>query len=75
MSPIKLLLLGLIIYGGWHLWRSVSRYGVARRQAAEREAPQAQPLQVEDMVQCRTCNTYVTASGGGCGRPDCPRRG
>ncbi len=36
----------------------------------------ATPAQTEDMVACKSCGTYVTASGAkSCGRGDCPYPG
>jgi hypothetical protein len=33
----------------------------------------AAAIEAEDMIKCRTCGVYVTASGASnCGKPDCP---
>jgi uncharacterized protein len=51
--------------------------GQTRGQARGRAQSQAQrggpAIKAEDMIKCRACGVYVTASGASnCGRADCP---
>ena len=70
MGPlIKLLIFLALLYAVWNLVRQV--LGGA---APPRPRPEQKPKQIEDMVKCRACGSYMTADAGACGRADCPRR-
>ncbi|HLY57098.1 MAG TPA: hypothetical protein VKS60_16155 [Stellaceae bacterium] len=36
--------------------------------------PAPGPRSVEELTECGVCHSYIAASAGRCGRPDCPRR-
>jgi hypothetical protein len=46
--------------------------GYAGQRRRQESSPRAQPA-VEDLTACRTCNAYVAASAGSCGKPGCPQ--
>jgi hypothetical protein len=47
--------------------------GQGRGQGRAQGRQGAHAIEAEDMVKCRTCGVYVTASGASnCGKPDCP---
>jgi len=72
--------LALIAFVVWRVWRSITAQLPGPRRPAERPPGAAgsstdkSQRQIEDMVRCATCGTYVTASARSCGRTDCPRR-
>jgi ribosomal protein L32 len=78
----KLFLLVLLILVIWYGFKYVNRVEeirqafrkAARDAAARSNARRGTPaIKAEDMVKCRACGVYVTASGASnCGRPDCP---
>jgi hypothetical protein len=78
----KLILLILVILVIWYGFKYVNRVEevrqafkkAARDAAARSQARRGTPtIKAEDMVKCRSCGVYVTASGAtNCGRPDCP---
>lgn len=79
----KLIVLFLIIAGVWYgfrwakLWqirRSKQDQALKDKAAKEKkDADAAAQKQVEDMVKCPSCGTYVAAlTGGSCGQPGCP---
>ncbi|HVJ53210.1 MAG TPA: hypothetical protein VM689_12145 [Aliidongia sp.] len=71
----RLLLFAFILFVLWRAWRSFTIGAPTSRRQDRTPGQAAGPMtQVEDMVQCPTCGTYVTASSRACGRPDCPRR-
>ncbi len=58
-------------------FKRAARDAAARSQARTQGRGQARrggpAIKAEDMVKCRACGVYVTASGASnCGRADCP---
>jgi hypothetical protein len=69
----KLILILLIGFFVWYALRWINR--TSSKSAAPRPRRQAPPRrkQIEDLVACRTCGTYVSPSAHACGRPGCPQ--
>ena len=77
LSPLKIIVLIAIIAAVWYGFQRFGKSGGGKgrvkgkddqKSAAERRAEQ-----IEDMVKCRYCDTYIPAGEGDiCGRPDCP---
>jgi hypothetical protein len=78
----KLFLLVLLVLVVWYGFKYANRVEEIRRTfkkaaqdaAARSHARRGAPaIKAEDMVKCRACGVYVTASGASnCGREDCP---
>lgn len=77
----KILLTIIVIAVVWIGFKYWSRYIAGpgarpRMPKGGRPEPQPQPQQaaedVQEMVQCRVCGSYVSAQAKRCGRPDCP---
>ncbi len=78
----KLFLVVILVLVIWYGFKYVNRVEeirqtfkrAARDAAARAQARRSPPkLVAEDMVKCRSCGVYVTASGAtNCGRGDCP---
>ena len=82
VSFFKLVFLVGAVAGVWYLFKMLASPGTppAEPEAqAPRRAANATPrnrLEAEDMVACKVCGTYVSATNArSCGRPDCPWRG
>jgi threonine/homoserine/homoserine lactone efflux protein len=68
----RLIVLAAAAYGVWRFWQQImAPAGDKRPEAAPRRS--SAPA-IEDLTQCRICQSFVAASAGGCGRQDCPRR-
>ncbi len=79
LSLSKLLLTAAVVFGVWRLFRYLAERGAqvsgrARAADSQQSAPRkASPKQVEDLVACPTCGTYISAAAPrACGRSDCP---
>jgi len=80
----KLVLIVLLVFVVWYAMRWRNRPPPDPRTAArqnersadqrrrQQSSPRAQPA-VEDLTACRTCDAYVAASAGSCGKPGCPQ--
>jgi len=79
----KLLFLGGAVAAVWYLFKMLAGPG---QQPPSEPEPQAQRpasntgarnrADAEDMVACKICGTYVSATAArSCGRADCPWRG
>lgn len=74
----KILLTILVIAVVWIGFKYWSRYvaGPGARPSVPRGGrPEPQPERrddVQEMIQCRVCGSYVSAQATRCGRPDCP---
>ena len=79
---LKLVFLAGAVAGVWYLFKML---GGPTAPPPEREAQAPQRAagtaarnraDAEDMIACKVCGTYVSATGArSCGRPDCPWRG
>lgn len=70
----KLLLLILVIGGGWYLYKAIQRRGVSgifdrpdRRDESRSGGPKAL-----DMEKCRICGDFVPSDARACGQDRCP---
>ena len=77
-NPIKILFLLLVGAGIWYGYRWIKGVGAVRPDGAVRDgrsgntAGRAQH-EIEDMVRCPVCDTFIPADNPkDCGRPDCP---
>ena len=73
----KILILIAIISAIWFAFRLLGQLDRQRRDVArkEKERGRAQgptPRQVDDMVRCDVCGTFVARGSKGCGKPGCP---
>ena len=65
----------------WYAFKFIERrnqLGAARkapRQRANRAADKKTRDEIEDLVQCTACGTYVQSRGATCARPNCPHQG
>ena len=70
----KLLVLILLIGGGWYLYKAIQRRGVSgifsRPETPDR--PQAGGPKALDMEKCRICGDFVPADACRCGQDRCP---
>lgn len=77
ITPFKLLVLLLVIGGVWYFARLGAKKdrGLRDRRKRHREtATQRRAAEIEDLVRCPVCNTFVPAEGAeNCGREDCPQ--
>jgi hypothetical protein len=76
-SLSKILILVAIISAIWFGFRLLGQLDRQRRDAARKEkghsrAQHAKPRQVDDMVKCDVCGTFVARGSNGCGKPACP---
>jgi hypothetical protein len=76
-SLSKILILVAIISAIWFGFRLLSQLDRQRREVArkEKERTRAQrptPRQVDDMVKCDVCGTFIARGSTGCGKPSCP---
>ncbi|HZH28079.1 MAG TPA: hypothetical protein VEY95_12935 [Azospirillaceae bacterium] len=75
-SLSKLLALAAIIAAVWAAFKWYRRIALLKERLdadparTGRDGPRRQ---VEEMVRCRTCGTFVAAGGGACGRDGCPQ--
>ncbi|WP_114393660.1 hypothetical protein [Oleisolibacter albus] len=81
LSLPKLLLLALVLYIVWTVWRTVQRRDARRREMAASAGRSATSdrsgrtaVAAEEMVKCPGCGVYVAADARKCGTPGCPRR-
>lgn len=65
---LKWLVLGLIVAGVWYGFKAISRRNMAKTADDQR----ARRENVEEMIACPTCGTYVTPKQGNCGKDGCP---
>ena len=82
MSFFKLVFLAGAVAGVWYLFKMLASPSTPpagpEAQAPRRAANTAarNRLEAEDMIACKVCGTYVSATNArSCGRPDCPSRG
>lgn len=75
-SLSKILLLIAIISAIWFGFRLLSQLDRQRRDVARKKEGRARaqgtPRQVDDMVKCDVCSTFVARGSGDCGKPGCP---
>ena len=80
-SITKLVVLALAVLGAWVLFRFTARVNEARaarfgsagaRAENNPKTAKASKLEIEDLVKCRQCGSYVAANAHSCGREDCP---
>jgi hypothetical protein len=76
-SLSKILILVAIISAIWFGFRLLSQLDRQRREVARKEkkrtrTQQATPRQVDDMVKCDVCSTFIARGSGDCGKPGCP---
>ena len=74
----KLFVILALLIAAWIAFRWLNKPAappVARRRpaAAPQGARGQAAIEVEDLVQCRVCGTYVSAGSPACGRAGCPR--
>jgi hypothetical protein len=78
LSPLKLLVLLLLVGVVWSAVRFTNRVDQIRRSVREevkrrQQAQRPRSLPAEDLVKCAACGAYVAAHGArSCGRADCP---
>jgi hypothetical protein len=72
----RIIVLAAAAYGVWRFWQQfVTQVSGKRPEAAPRQSSaRSSAPAIEDLTQCRICQSFVAASAGGCGRQDCPRR-
>lgn len=73
----KLVVATILILAVWYGFRMMTRIGEVRADALARNPkPQAKgganKLEVEDLVECKRCNAFVSAGAKACVRDDCP---
>ena len=73
---LKLVLMIAVGVAAWFGYRYFKRWQAAGgKLPTVRRAGQTASNDLEEMVQCRICGTYVTAARpSACGRADCPYR-
>jgi hypothetical protein len=75
-SLSKILILVAIISAIWFGFRLISQLDRQRRDVARREKERARgratPRQVDDMVKCDVCGTFIARGSTGCAKPECP---
>jgi hypothetical protein len=76
-SLSKILILVAIISAIWFGFRLLSQLDRQRRDVARKEKERARaqrptPRQVDDMVKCDVCGTFIARGSTGCGKPGCP---
>lgn len=78
LSPLKLLVLLLLVGVVWSAMRFTNRVDQIRRNVREevkrrQQAQKPRSLPAEDLVKCAACGAYVAAHGArSCERADCP---
>ncbi|MDJ0949367.1 MAG: hypothetical protein QNJ94_10635 [Alphaproteobacteria bacterium] len=74
LSPLKILVLVAIIAVVWYGFRRFgSGSGRIKGKDAQKSAAERRAEQIEDMVKCPYCDTFIPAGQGEtCGRPECP---
>ena len=79
LSLTKLIVLFLAIGGAWYLFRIGTRVNQARADRfgadgakAEKATAKSNKREIEDLVKCRQCGSYVSPSARACSREDCP---
>jgi hypothetical protein len=73
----KILILVAIISAIWFGFRLLGQLDRQRRDVARKEKERARgqrptPRQVDDMVKCDVCGTFIARGSGACSRPGCP---
>ncbi len=72
----KLVVATLLILAVWYGFKMMSRIGEVRADSLARNpAPgkdKGKKLEVEDLVECKRCNAFVSAGAKACARDDCP---
>jgi len=75
----KILLTVVLVAVIWFGFKYLGRVAELRARKEERETaekPRFEPVEngesVQDLVKCRTCNTFRSPKLGSCGRPECP---
>jgi uncharacterized protein len=76
-SLSKILILVAIISAIWFGFRLLGQLDRQRRDVARKEKDRARargsaPRQVDDMVKCEVCGTFIARGSGDCGQPNCP---
>lgn len=85
----KLLVIVAVIAVVWYAFKFIGRrdqLGAAKKaprqganrganRAANRAASKKTRDEIEDLVQCTACGTYVQSRGATCARPNCPHQG
>lgn len=84
-SLTKLLFTAAIVYVAWKAFGHFTRMkdqrankpSVKKQNGGSRQASAPAPGKdgIEDMVECKVCNAYVTSGAKSCGRDDCPFNG
>ena len=81
LSITKLVVLVLAVLGAWYLFRFAERANEARaarfgsggaKAENNPKATKAGKREIEDLVKCQQCGSYVSANAHSCGREDCP---
>jgi hypothetical protein len=75
----KVVVLIAIVLAVWYGFKFIGQLDRQRKELARRQNGGAKPSrsgrasEAEEMVRCRTCGTYIPASGGAsCGKVGCP---
>jgi uncharacterized protein len=76
-SLTKLLVLVAIISAIWFGFRLLGQLDRQRREIARKEKERARahastPRQVDDMVKCDICDSFIARGSKACERADCP---
>jgi uncharacterized protein len=76
----KVVVLITIVLAVWYGFKFIGQLDRQRKEMARRQTGGARSSRgrtasdVEEMIRCRTCGTYIPASGGtSCGKAGCPR--
>jgi hypothetical protein len=76
----KVVVFIVIVLAVWYGFKFIGHLDRERKAMAQRQGGGAKPSrsrrtsEVEEMVRCRTCGTYIPASSGiSCGKAGCPR--
>ena len=73
----KLLVIVAVIAVVWYAFKFIGRRDQlgATQKTPRRSAKKKARDEVEDLVQCAVCGTYVQSRGATCARPNCPYQG
>ena len=70
----KLLVIAVVIAAIWYFFKFIGRRNqVGAKRTATPRSPKKK-LEIEDLVQCAVCGTYVQPDAASCERADCPER-
>ncbi len=72
----KLLVIVAVIAVVWYAFKFIGRRDQlgATKRTARRSTKKKSRDEIEDLVQCAVCGTYVQTGGATCVRGDCPYR-